>query len=211
VRSEAVPSVGDTVAGVPTIEDTVHDAPPSYAHVSNKRSRNSESSCQTQHRNIANALSLAHTNSTPNSPLVKHFFQDPTCARSPTERATSASSPGAGSQLRPLPLCKWMVSKISSLPPSRKCSWTCCVYDSPAFYKTFFRACLLAPHRRYLCRQQSLPARPRIRERPSSKQLLAPIPKPNLESIFTDALDRASELHNSTGIEFDDHLGDIKL
>jgi hypothetical protein len=153
VRSEAVPSVGDTVAGVPTIEDTVHDAPPSYAHVSNKRSRNSESSCQTQHRNIANALSLAHTNSTPNSPLVKHFFQDPTCARSPTERATSASSPGAGSQLRPLPLCKWMVSKISSLPPSRKCSWICCIYNFPAFYKTFFRACLLALHRRHPCRQ----------------------------------------------------------
>jgi len=57
LASEALPSIEDTVAGVagaPPIEDFIHDAPPSYAQVSSKRSRNSKSSSQTQHRYIAN-------------------------------------------------------------------------------------------------------------------------------------------------------------
>jgi hypothetical protein len=38
---EAVPSIEDAVAGAP-VKDEVHDAPPPYAHVPSKRSRDSE-------------------------------------------------------------------------------------------------------------------------------------------------------------------------
>jgi hypothetical protein len=84
------PPIEDVASeAVPSIEDAVHDAPPPYAR---KRSRNSKSSLQTQHRHIANPHSLGRTSLTPDSPLPKRLLQDRTCAPSPTERATSASS-----------------------------------------------------------------------------------------------------------------------
>jgi hypothetical protein len=53
---KVVPSVEDAAVGASSFKDVLDDAPPSYAQVPSKRSRNGKSSSRTQHRRTANVF-----------------------------------------------------------------------------------------------------------------------------------------------------------
>jgi hypothetical protein len=215
VASEAVPSIEYAVAKAP-FEDELHDAPPPYAHASSKRPRNSESSSWIQHRYIANAYSLARSSLTPDSPQPKRFLQDPTCAPSPTERASSLSSSTATVQVdvfqdivtsavkKVLPdmLRAQLPNILQDLLPSMLAGPS----PSPSLSPT--------PPSRQIANAPIQHPRTSSRKPTSASLFRAVISnhtKTNLQSIFTDALDRASELHNSAEVEFDEYLGDTRL
>ncbi|CAG5181646.1 uncharacterized protein ALTATR162_LOCUS9788 [Alternaria atra] len=210
LRSEAVPSIEDAVAGAPPIEDAVHDAPPSYAHVSSKRSRN------------------ARTSLTPDSPVPKRLLQDPTCVPSPTERATSVSS--LSSKFKPSSTATVQVDVFLDVVTSavQKVLPDLLREQLPSILQDLLPGMLTDPSP-----SPSLSPTPRSsqganaltqhRRTPSHKPTPAAVirtvistaTKTHLQRFLTDALDQASEqvseLHNSASVEFEEHLDDTRL
>ncbi|CAA9959442.1 hypothetical protein PTMSG1_02860 [Pyrenophora teres f. maculata] len=183
---------------VPSIEDALLDAPPSYAHVSGKRSRKTR------------------TSSTPNSPPPKRLLQDPTCAPSPPERAKSMASSTATVQVdvfqdivtsaveKVLPdllrtqlpsiLQDLLPGMLTGLSPSPSLSPTPC---------SSHIVNALTQHRRTSSHNPTPAAVVRA--------AISTHTKTHLQELLTDALEQASELHNSARNEFEDDLVDIKL
>jgi hypothetical protein len=213
-----LPIEDEASEAVPSIENAVYDAPPPYARVS-KRSRNSKSSILTQDRHIANAHSLDRTSLTPDSPLPKRLLQDCTCAPSPTERATSASSSATVQVDVFQDIVKSAVEKV--LPDMLRAQLPSILQDllpgmlagpspSPSLSPTPRSSQIanaLTQHRRT----------PSHKPTPASvfKAVISNHTKTHLQKILTDALDQASnqvsELHNSAGVEFNECLDDARL
>jgi hypothetical protein len=228
LTSKAVPSIEDAVAGAPPFEDAIYDAPPSYAQVSNKRSRNSKSSSRTQHQHIADAHRLARTSLTPDSPPPKRLLQDPTCVPSPTEHASSASSPSSKStpsstatvqvdifqdivtsavqKVLPDMLREQLPSILQDFLPGMLADPSPSPSLSP-IPRSSQSADTLAQHRRTLNKKPTPAA--------VIRTVISTATKTHLQKFLTDALDEAyeqvSELHNSASVEFEEHLDDTRL
>jgi hypothetical protein len=213
---------------VPSIEDVIHDAPPPYAHVSSKRSRSSRSPSRTHHQHITDIQFLARTSLTPDSPLPKRLLQDATCAPSPTERATSVSSPGSKStasstatvqvdifqdivtsaveKVLPDMLRAQLPSILQDLLPGMLAGASPSPSLSPTPRSNHF-ANAHTQHRRA----------PNHKPTPAAvfRAVISTQTQTHLQRILTDALDQAhdqaSELHDSAGVEFDEYLADTRL
>jgi hypothetical protein len=226
--SKAVPSIEDAVAGAPRFEDAIYDAPPSYAQVSNKRSRHSKSSSRTQHQHIADAHRLARTSLTPDSPPPKRLLQDPTCVPSPTEHASSGSSPSSKStpsstatvqvdifqdivtsavqKVLPDMLREQLPSILQDFLPGMFADPSPSPSLSPT-PRSSQSADTLAQHHRTLNKKPTPAA--------VIRTVISTATKTHLQKFLTDALDEAyeqvSELHNSASVEFEEHLDDTRL
>ncbi|OAL53514.1 hypothetical protein IQ07DRAFT_584233 [Pyrenochaeta sp. DS3sAY3a] len=187
---------------LPSIEDAVHDAPPPYVHVSSKRARK-------------NRTSLTPDS---DSPLPKRLFQDAQCAPSSTERATSPLS--SGSNPRAPSTATAQVDVLQDIVTSAV----------EKVLPDMLRAQVPEILRELLAGASS----PSLSPRPHSVQITdalndppshKPIPTPaaafraiisthaetHIQRILTDAVDRASELHDTAGVEFDEYLDDTRL
>ncbi|KAI2484548.1 hypothetical protein Ptr902_03488 [Pyrenophora tritici-repentis] len=181
---------------VPSIEDALLDAPPSYAHVSGKRSRKARSS------------------STPDSPPPKRLLQDPTCAPSPLERANSTASSTATVQVDLFQdIVTSAIEKV--LPDLLRAQLPSILQDilpgmltgpspssSPTPRSTQIANTLTQHHR--TTSHKPTPAA-------VVRAVLSTYTKTHLQELFTDAVEEASELHNSARNEFEDDLVDIRL
>ncbi|CAN9426235.1 unnamed protein product [Alternaria alternata] len=210
LTSKAVSSIEDAVAGAPPFEDAIYDAPPSYAQVSNKRSRNTRTSL------------------TPDSPPSKRLLQDSTCVPSPTERASSPSSPSLKStpsstatvqvdifqdivtsavqKVLPDLLREQLPSILQDFLPGMLADPSPSPSLSPA-PRSSQSTDTLAQHRR-TSNQKPTPAA-------VIRTVISTATKTHLQRFLTDALDQAyeqvSELHNSASVEFEEHLDDTRL
>ncbi|KAB2098643.1 hypothetical protein AG0111_0g13125 [Alternaria gaisen] len=208
--SKAAPSIENAVAGAPPFEDAIYDAPPSYAQVSNKRSR------------------LTRTSLTPDSPPPKRLLQDPTCVPSPTERASSPSSPSLKST--PSSTATVQVDIFQDIVTSavQKVLPDLLREQLPSILQDFLPGMLADPSP-----SPSLSPTPRSSQsadtlaqhrQTSNKKptpaavirtVISTATKTHLQRFLTDALDEAyeqvSELHNSASVEFEEHLDDTRL
>ncbi|CAN9147357.1 unnamed protein product [Alternaria alternata] len=208
--SKAIPSIEDAAAGAPPFEDAIYDAPPSYAQVSNKRSRHTRTSL------------------TPDSPPPKRLLQDPTCVPSPTEHASSASSPSSKStpsstatvqvdifqdivtsavqKVLPDLLREQLPSILQDFLPGMLADPSPSPSLSPT-PRSSQSADTLAQHRRTLNKKPTPAA--------VIRTVISTATKTHLQKFLTDALDEAyeqvSELHNSASVEFEEHLDDTRL
>ncbi|XP_014560776.1 hypothetical protein COCVIDRAFT_88148 [Bipolaris victoriae FI3] len=210
-ESEPLPSIEHTVAGAAApIEDTVDDAPPPYARVSGKRSRN------------------VRTSLTPESPLPKRLLRDHTYARSSKERTPSASPLSAKSTTSSTAtvqvdvfqdLVKSAVKEV--LPDLLRAEFPSILKDLlPGILAGSSSSPSLSP-----TRHPDQLAHTPTKHRPIPSQKLTPstvvrsvistYTETHIQRILGDALDQAShqasELHNSASVEFEDYLADTRL
>jgi len=224
---KVLPSVENLVAGAPSFEDVVHDAPPSYTYPSNKRSRDSRwSSSRAQHRHIANAHSLARTSLTPDSPLPKRLFQDPTCVPSPTKRATSTVSststvqvdvfqdvvrsevvkllPDLLRELFPTLLQDFLPRMLVRASPSPSPSPSLSPTPRPSQITN-----ALTQHRRTPSHNHMAATALNL------KAVINSYAETHLQKILTDTLneasEQASELYNSASVELEDYISETKF
>jgi len=200
LASEALPSIEDAVGGAPPVEDVTHDAPPPYAQVTSKRPRDTRTSL------------------TPDSPLPKRLLQDPTCAPSPTKRATSTASSTAT-----VPVDLFQERVISAvekvLPDLLRAQLPTLLQDLPGILVGPSPSPSLSPTPHS---SQIVNAHTQHRRTSSPKPTLAALLKAaiskhtkiHVQRVFTGALDQAfeqaTELHNSANVEFEEYVGDTR-
>jgi hypothetical protein len=223
-----VPNEDEASEAVPSIEDALHDAPPPYVHVSSKRPRSSRFPSWLQYRHIANVCFLARTSLTPDSPLPKRLLQDTTCVPSPTERATSAVSPGSKSTASSTATVQVDVFQDIVTSAVEKVLPEMLRAQLPSILQDLLPGLLAGPSPSPSSSptpRSSQIANAPIKHQPASSHKPTPAAvfravisthtQTHLQRILTDALDQAhdqaTELHDSAGVEFDEYLADTRL